>query len=96
MEWISWELIAALVAIAYAGHMDLRVRRLELDNSKQANQIEWLKEQVAIKLQDLRHEVRVHGERIFDLERPDLIDRHGRIQSPSVVNHRPPASQDEQ
>lgn len=42
MEWFSWELVAALIAIGYAGHMDLRVRRLEVDNCKKAKQIEWL------------------------------------------------------
>lgn len=42
MEWFSWELIAALVALAYAGYMDLRVRRLEIDTGKKTKQIEWL------------------------------------------------------
>lgn len=42
MEWFSWELIAALIALAYAGHMDIRVRRLESANDKKGMQIEWL------------------------------------------------------
>lgn len=42
MDWLSWELVAVFVAMAFAGHLDMRTRRLESDNTRKTKQIEWL------------------------------------------------------
>lgn len=42
MDWITWELIALLAAVGWAGHMDLKARRLEQAQGTMTGRIEWL------------------------------------------------------